>query len=134
MAATDLRRAALAVFLLIALGWYAATRAHVPAASSVNGVYSNPCCGSFILRDGIIVIGTAHVPFDLENMKFGLTAYPSQQVQVRDSRLETRQDADPGPLSFNENGTVVTVCGDRLCNQTYAFRRNGRPADPLKGR
>ena len=130
MSATDLKRAALPVFLLIALGWYANTRAHVPAASTVNGVYSNPCCGSFILRNGIIVIGTFHVPFDLENMKFGLTAYPTQQILVRAGRVEARRDADPGPLSFNENGTVLTVCGDPRCNQVYAFKRIARPDDP----
>ena len=130
MSATNLKRAALPVILLIALGWYANTRAHVPAASTVNGVYSNPCCGNFILRNGVIVIGTFHVPFDLENMKFGLTAYPTQQILVRAGRLEGRRDADPGPLLFSESGTVLTVCGDQRCNQVYAFKRIARPDGP----
>ena len=124
MPETTFQRAALPVILLIALAWYAATRPHVPAASTVNGTYSNPCCGSFTLRDGIILVGEARVPFDLENMKFGLTAYPRQQVLVHTHRVKTLNEADPGPLVFSENGTVLTVCGDRLCNQTFRFKRS----------
>jgi len=120
---TDLKKATLPVLLLAALGWYSATRAHIPAASTVDGVYSNPCCGKFVLRNGVVEIGSSRVPFYLASMKFGLTAYPTQEILVRSGRVEATPDADPGPLSFSENGTVVTVCGDRLCNQVYAFKR-----------
>lgn len=123
MTALEYRRIALPVLILIGLAWYASTRAHVPAASSVNGVYSNPCCGNLTLRDGKVIIEGAQVPFDLENMKFGLTGYPTQRVEVRGSRVEAHPDADPGPLMFTDNGKIVTLCGDRLCNREYAFKR-----------
>jgi hypothetical protein len=123
MPTTNFHRAGLAVFLLIVLAWYALTRSLVPAASMVNGTYSNPCCDNFILRDGVIIVGKTRVPFELKNMKFGLTAYPRQQVLVEAHRVEIRDEADPGALLFSEKGTVLTVCGDRLCNQTFRFKR-----------
>lgn len=123
MKALEYRRIALPVLILTALAWYCSARAHVPAASSVDGVYSNPCCGSLTLRDGNVIVGGVQVPFDLENMKFGLTGYPTQRVQVRGSRVEAHPDADPGPLMFANNGKIITVCGDRLCKREYAFKR-----------
>ena len=130
MKAKGLKQAIFPVLLLIVLAWYVNGRAHVPAASTVNGVYSNSCCSNILLRDGIMIVGTSRVPFQLENMKFGLTAYPAQQILVRNGRVEAFQDPDPGPLSFSDSGTVVTVCGDRLCKHVYPFRRDARPPAP----
>lgn len=127
----DLRRAAPPVLLLVALGWYAITRAHVPALSTVNGVYSNPCCGKFKLINGIVITGNSRVPFDLEDMKFGLTAYPKAQILAQGGRVQAYQDTDPGPLSFDKSGTEVTVCGDKLCNRVFQFRRVANPERQL---
>jgi hypothetical protein len=121
-----MKRVAVPILMLIGIGWYANTRAHVPAASIVNGVYSHPCCGSFSINNGIVVIGESRVPFDLENMKFGLTAFSKEQILVRNGQVKACSDADPGPLLFDESGMIVTVCGDKLCNQAYSFKR-GRP-------
>ena len=127
-----LRRAALPSFLLIGLGLYASTRPPYPAASTVNGVYFNLCCGSVTLRDGVIENGAWRVPFDLALMKFGLTAYPKQEVLVRDGRVEAHPDDDPGPLLFNEDGTVLSICGDTTCNQVIAFKRHAMSAHPIR--
>ena len=123
MTSLDLRRFFLPVGILVALVWYFNTRAHQPAAASVNGVYMNACCGSLTLRDGVVVTGTARVPFDLENMKFGLTAYPSQRVSVQGGQVKALPGADPAPLSFEQNGMLLIVCEDRLCKRRYAFKR-----------
>lgn len=123
MTALEYRRIALPALMLIALAWYCSTRAHVPAVSSVNGVYSNPCCGNLTLRDGNVLVGGVQVPFELENMKFGLTGFPTQQIEVCGGRVKARPDTDPGPLIFANNGKVMTVCGDRLCKREYAFKR-----------
>lgn len=123
MTSLDLRRFSLLVGILVALLWYFNARAHQPAAASVNGVYTNACCGSLMLRDGVIVVGTARVPFDLESMKFGLTAYPSQRVFVQGGQVKALPDPDPAPLSFEQNGMLLIVCEDRLCNRRYAFKR-----------
>ena len=119
----DLKRAALPVVLLIAVAWYANTRAHVPAASTVNGVYSNPCCGNFTISNGFVLINDSKVPFELYDMKFGLTAYPKAEILVHDGHVQAFQDSDPGPLSFDNSGLVVTVCGDKVCNRAFKFRR-----------
>ncbi|CAM3190384.1 hypothetical protein SPAN111604_09405 [Sphingomonas antarctica] len=119
----ELQRMAAPILILCMLAWYSVTRAHVPSTSSVNGTYSNLCCDSIILRDGSIITDGRRAAFDLENMKFGLTAYPSKRVQVSDGHIVVQDDPDPGPLSFSQNGTELTICGDRLCRTTYIFKR-----------
>lgn len=123
MTALEFRRIAIPVLFLITVAWYCNDRAHVPAPSSVNGMYVSPCCGSLTLRNGNVIIGNVQVPFDLENMKFGLTAYPKQRIEVRRSRVEAHPDADPAPLLLSKGGTIITICGDRPCTREYTFTR-----------
>lgn len=123
MTALEFRRIGIPVLILIALAWYCNTRPHIPAPSTVNGVYVSPCCGSLTLRSGNVIVGNVQVPFDLENMKFGLTAYPKQRIEVRGSHVEAYQDVDPAPLSFSEGGTIITLCGNRPCTRQYTFKR-----------
>ena len=97
MSASNIMRAANLVVALVAAAsfaiWYVYARTHVPAASTVNGVYSNPCCDSLILHDGVIAVGKSRVPFDLENMKFGLTAFPTQRILIRAGRVRIPREA-----------------------------------------
>jgi hypothetical protein len=50
-------------------------RLTAPDKSSVNGTYYNACCGDVAMRDGKLFYKKAVYSYDLENMKFGLTAY-----------------------------------------------------------
>jgi hypothetical protein len=112
--------------MIVGLVWYGYARSHTPAVSSVNGIYGNACCGDLTLRDGVIIAGNAHVPFKLEDMKFGLTAYPTKRLQVSGSNVVVITDAeDETPsLSFDKSAKTLTICGDRLCKRAYAFSRH----------
>ncbi len=63
-------------------GLYWTTRALAPPVQLVNGIYHNVCCAAVELKDGFLVAGSARIDFKLENMKFGLTAYPVTPLEV----------------------------------------------------
>ena len=50
-------------------------KASAPRPDAVNGTYYNRCCGNIVLRDGSLFYKGGRYPYDLERMKFGLTAY-----------------------------------------------------------
>lgn len=68
-------------------GWYVYARAHRPSAAVVDGTYHSECCGSVVLANGWIVAAQGRSRFDLEEMKFGLTAYPERQIRVNGSQV-----------------------------------------------
>ena len=117
------QRPALAVFIIVVGLWYWYARAHVPSVASVNGIYANPCCSDITLRDGVIISGGDKVAFRLENMKFGLTVYPTARLEVNGTEIVVRPSAEQEALSLDKGGTALSVCGDRLCNRTYVFTR-----------
>ena len=116
-------RPCLAIFILIAGTWYWYRRSHVPAVASVNGVYRNPCCGDVVLQDGVIITGKVRVPFKLENMKFGLTAYTDKELRVQGTQVVVRTSEEEGNVSFNKEGTVFVLCGPSPCHPEYLFKR-----------
>lgn len=118
------QRAALAVFILFVVSWYAYARSHAPTVKSVNGVYSNACCGEVLLQNGVIIAGKTRVPFKLEEMKFGLTGYASKRLVIYGSQLVVPPGADEGVLTFNSSGTTFTVCGSPSCDREYVFTRH----------
>jgi len=71
-------------------------KAYAPKPDAVNGTYYNRCCGNIVLRDGSLFYKGGRYPYDLESMKFGLTAY------VRGSFTEegARPSADDASLIF----------------------------------
>ena len=108
------------------LAWYTYVRSNAPEPSLVNGVYTNACCGSLTLRDGVIIAGQTRIHFTLENMKFGLRAYPTNRLAVRGSEVVVLPVAkgETPSLAFDTSGTALKVCGDQLCSKTYVFKRN----------
>jgi hypothetical protein len=117
------QRVALVGFIILVAGWYSWAQYHAPAITSVNGTYSNACCGDITLRNGVVIAGKAQVPFTLENMKFGLTAFPTDRIEVSGTQVMVRPSVEVEVLAFGKSGTVLTVCGDRLCHTTYEFKR-----------
>jgi alpha-D-ribose 1-methylphosphonate 5-triphosphate synthase subunit PhnI len=117
------RRAAPPFLILFALAAYCGTRPHNPAVSSVNGSYKNSCCNDLVLRDGLMITENDRVPFQLERMKFGLTAYPTRLPIVRNERIEFLNDGDAGGLIFSENGTILTLNDARFGKRKYVFKR-----------
>lgn len=97
----DLRRAALPFLLLVAIGLYAGTRPHVPAASTVNGVYTNPCCGEVRLVDGVMYTASRKIPFRVVDMKFGRALDMSESVQVDNGRTIAIGRTDPNLVPYD---------------------------------
>ena len=123
MTTQTLQRATLTAFLLLAGAWYWYARSHAPAVSSVNGVYANACCKNLVLQNGVIVAGKDRVPFKLENMKFGLTAYPSKRVEVHGTEIVAVANADDAGVPFGKAGKTLTLCANPRCDREYLFRR-----------
>ncbi|WP_233244939.1 hypothetical protein [Caulobacter sp. HMWF009] len=115
-------RAVLAIFLAVVAGWFWYVRSHAPDAASINGTYANPCCNDITIRDGVIYSDNSQTPFKLENMKFGLTVFPSETLQVDGGHVQARPASDQ-MLLVKEDGRAITICGDQLCRKSYMFER-----------
>lgn len=118
------QRATLAVVVLVAGAWYWYVRSHAPAVASVNGVYRNACCSDLVLQDGVIIAGKVQVPFKLESMKFGLTAYPSKRLEVHGTQVVVGMTAEEDGVLFDKGATALTLCGDLRCDREYVFTRH----------
>ena len=117
------QRLGLIVLILSALAWYAYARAHKPVPATVNGTYHNPCCGPLVLSDGTIVGQNNRVPFTLENMKFGLTAYLPHPVVVRGNQVVMLGAQSDGSISFSNDGKSFTLCAATDCEHEFKFVR-----------
>ena len=111
------------MLIAVAATWFWYIRSHTPALTSVNGVYANPCCNDITLKDGVLYTGTAQVPFELKNMKFGLTIYPAKRLEVNGTHVDVRANSQSEALLVDPGEGTITVCGARLCGKTYAFER-----------
>ncbi|MCL6683982.1 hypothetical protein [Sphingomonas alba] len=117
------QRVALVVLLLLASGWYVYGRIHRPPVAVVNGVYRNACCAPVELRDGSMLIDGTPVPFTLENMKFGLTGHPTQNVVVSGNRVSVAGGRTYTVISFSQDRKAFTLCGVSHCKQEFVFYR-----------
>jgi hypothetical protein len=105
------------------LGWYAYERTHRTPVAIVNGVYRNPCCAPVQLKDGLMLIDGARVPFDLEDMKFGLTAYPAHNVVVVGNQVKVMGGETYTAISVSADRQTLTLCGPSTCEPDYVFTR-----------
>jgi hypothetical protein len=99
MLSTHEKLLALGLALTVAL-FVVYVRATAPDQSVVNGTYFNECCGVVVLRDGKLFYKKAIYKYDLENMKFGLTAY----VPGKFTEQGVVSSSDETALSFFANG------------------------------
>ena len=112
-------------FLLVgamALIWL--TRTPTPPIQSVNGTYRNACCAPAMLKDGVLLTSTLRVPFELEPMKFGLTARTVTRVDVTAGGITARKTSDVERIVFNESRTGFTLCSAKHCDREYLFVRD----------
>ena len=70
------------------------------------------------------IAGKVQVSFKLENMKFGLTAYPSKRLEVHGTQVVVRTTAEEDGVLFDKGGTALTLCGDLRCDREYVFTRH----------
>ncbi len=119
-------RAVLILFILSLLGWYAYGRTHTPPPATVNGTYHSACCGDVVLKDGWFITGQGRTHFDLENMKFGLTAYPERSIRVDRRHVVMGPPAtDEAGVIFSEDKRAFTLCPTSpRCEPEYKFTRN----------
>ena len=117
------QRAGLSLFLLLVGSWYAYARLQKPPLASVNGIYVSSCCGEISLQDGVFIAGKVQVPFALENMKYGLTAFPRDRLEVHGSKVVVLFDENDSEFSLNPSGRTLTLCGDARCDREYVFKR-----------
>jgi hypothetical protein len=95
----------------IALGWIVLgprARPDLPP-KLIEGVYANPCCAPFEIRDGRIRAGRESASFTVESDKQGVYLLPDRFVGVVDRRhlvfdsaipLKLRADNDAAPTAF----------------------------------
>ena len=121
---SHVQQLALAALIVAAGGWYWSARSSQPALQAVNGTYQNPCCATVQLRDGFLISGTTRVSFRLENMKFGLTAYPATPVEVSGGQVTARRNASTEAILFSDDGTAFTLCDAGGCVNEYLFTRS----------
>lgn len=107
----DLRRCMPPILLLIALGVFAGTRPHVPAASTVNGVYSSPCCGEITLVDGVMHTSGREISFTVDDMKFGRVLDMSESVQVENGHTIAIGRTDPNLVPYDVAATSFQLGG-----------------------
>jgi hypothetical protein len=124
MTQSTIQRLVFAISTMLVVAWYWNARSRAQLVASVNGTYANVCCNDLKLQDGMIVVGQTRVPFRLENMKFGLTAYSSKRLEVDGTRVLARLSDEESALLFGKGGKTVAVCGDARCDQEYVFRRH----------
>ena len=65
--------------MIVAAIFYIHGRLNAPDQASVNGTYFSQKCGNIVLRDGQVYYKGTQLPYDLENMKFGLMAWVKGQ-------------------------------------------------------
>jgi len=105
--------AAMAIFFIY-------VKVTAPAQSAMNGTYYNSCCGDVVLRDGVLLYKGIRHEYDLENMKFGLTAY----VQGDFTEQGIAPSSEPTPfIFFTKDGRYAFKAV--IHGREYAFLQAG---------
>jgi hypothetical protein len=116
----------LLVLIVVVVGWYSYVRMHRPSAAIVNGTYRSACCGNVVLANGWIIADRDRTRFDLEDMKFGLTAYPERPIRV-DGRhvVMGPPTADTAGIAFSTDRKAFTLCSlSPRCEPEHRFSRD----------
>ena len=70
-----------------------------------------------------MIVGNSRVRFTLENMKFGLTAYPATPVEVSGNQVIARPQAPASAIIFDKRLHAFTLCDSPHCAREYRFVR-----------
>lgn len=134
--------------LIVAALWL--TRLQPPPLRSVDGIYTNSCCTSVQLKNGILTSGALRVSFKLamekagdsgHPNKYGLAAVTRVTVGVRAGQVNAIPDpvqktgwfgfgaktkiimgGDPVHFGFTDDRKAFTLC-DARCGTEYQFVR-----------
>ncbi|MDB5691765.1 MAG: hypothetical protein JWO81_828 [Alphaproteobacteria bacterium] len=87
-----------------------------------NGEYANGCCGSMILRDGVLTFAGDSVRYVVERDKEGRYVLPEHLLLVEDNRLFLERRNYPLKMRLDGSNPprAIKVWADR---SIYEFRR-----------
>jgi hypothetical protein len=92
--------------LVVILFW--ATRPNPPPPSVVDGVYSNPCCATVVLRNGWLTTNNLRMPFNLRLMKYGLDA-DAGALEVQGGQVVVSSRSDCDVIHFSEDRRSFSI-------------------------
>lgn len=72
--------------------------------SIANGRYSNNCCGTIVLHDGVMIVANQRVDYIIERDKAGPYVLPKAYVGMSAHALVVRSDAHPLKLRLDDPG------------------------------
>jgi hypothetical protein len=110
-------------FMVIIAGVIWITRKPPPPVAMFNGLYSNVCCQTIGVENGMFVIGPNRVHFTVRNMKYGLEATPDQNISVSQEGIQiTPTDEDHRTRILFDEDRRGFVLLDRSTRE-FHFRR-----------
>jgi len=112
----------LMAFALLAIYVLAVPGPKLPL-DAANGVYANDCCGTIVLRDGVMSFGNQELTYVIEKDKQGayilpqryVGIYPGQGLQIERSRNVLKLSLDD-----EEHPQTITILGS---DGVYLFTR-----------
>ena len=67
-----------------------------------NGSYSNDCCGSIVLKDGVMAVANQRISYIIERDKGGPYVLPKTYVGASNKRFVIKSDADALKLRLDD--------------------------------
>jgi hypothetical protein len=124
----DFRRRALIATAVLMIGFalfmFALPKPDLPPPNLLNGRYQNPCCESFEVVNGRIILGQQSHAFELGFDKTGLYAVPERYFGVEKGRRVIFADGHPLKLRIDSEKRPSTIeLWDRSGGKPYSFVR-----------
>ncbi|WP_138983907.1 hypothetical protein [Sphingomonas elodea] len=93
--------------------------------SIANGRYSNGCCGTIVLHDGVMTVANQRVDYIVERDKAGPYVLPTAYVGASAHAIVVRSDAYPLKLRIDDpaHPRQLELLGDAADGGRYSFAR-----------
>jgi hypothetical protein len=112
-----------AALVMVAALW-SFTLGSIPPVEALDGNYSNPCCQEIQLHNGEIIFGNEHVRFALRNMRFGLVARPTRDIEIDEHhRVKFAPDTSYGASILFDGDRKGFVMAGPLMGELHFVRR-----------
>lgn len=113
------------VTVLLAWAYIALSKDPRLPTSIANGRYSNDCCGTLVLHDGVMTVATQRVDYIIERDKAGPYVLPTAYVGVSARAIVVRSNAYPLKLRLDDpaHPNQLELFGDAADSGRYPFAR-----------
>jgi len=94
---------------------------------TANGVYANDCCGSIVLKDGLLTFAGGSTKYIVDHDKLSRYVLPEHLIHVTTNRVDMEENSFPLYMRLNDSQPPRTI---ELAGyqQDYIFTRvPGRP-------